>query len=88
MAQERPISAAEGWARDRKAERHGSRARTPGAPAPLRTVQEGGLQDVVWGTKRQQKGRAAEKRNAEGKGDRDCSWLGGVANRGGGGASA
>lgn len=34
-------------------------------PSPLGTVQESGLQDVVWGTEGQRKGRAAEKRNGE-----------------------
>lgn len=42
-----------------------SPAGTPGAQAPLRTVQKSGLQDVVWGTKEQRKGKAAEKRKGE-----------------------
>lgn len=50
---------------EREAARRCSRAGTPGAQAPLRTVQNRGLQDVVWGTKEQRKGKAAEKRKGE-----------------------
>lgn len=81
MAQERPISAAEGWARGRKAALQGFQARTRGAPAPLRTVQEGGPQDVVGAREDNRKGGQLRRGTERLRGDRDCSGLGGVANR-------
>lgn len=69
MAQKRPISAAEGWAREVgasvEATQDGSQARTPGAPSTPKSVQECGPQDTVRDTKGQEEGRAGEKRNRE-----------------------
>ena len=67
MAQKRPISAAEGWAREVgasvEASQRGSEAGDPGALSTPKPVQECGLQDTVRGMKSLEEERGGEKRN-------------------------